>query len=585
MPGKRDLTFYNKTERPWFNRLDRSSIVGHTTSSFTKLWFRLKSEGRYLVAISSVPLKKILTTAPLYINDQWTISNHGAAIPLVALIPFEVTGETDFTCTIVTNDVKHKVDPQDINKTINEKQDVILNPDTTYYYALYNPEKDAWELGAVKNHTFKTLPVEKAGAWDITFGFYSCHMPFDPKSQSKADASMWALMEKELRFSNARFVIGGGDQVYSDGTDYLNIWSWLRRVKDEDPSVEDMQSWYRDIYRGYWGFPDVQAVHRQFPNYMVWDDHEIMDGWGSYKKQELSDQLDTHIEWNDIELDEDENTKKNLILANRMFDAAKRTYYEYQHAHNPDTPEKQFDFSFSGCGADYFFLDMRGERDFDRKNNAILGSEQHKRLKKWAEELDDKKSTPIFIVSTVPLVHLKDFVSNLLDWLSIFGARDDVRDHWAHDRHSKEFIKLLTTIFDCSERTGRPVVVMCGDVHIGGIFEIFSKNTKYKRARVFQVTSSAITYAALGPLKLSLLAKAVAKSGDIGCYEYKNKPVNSGFRFINHLVFPQYNFALIRYKSDAIQTTHIEVELVGKSEDSRVKESQRLNLLDLPRKL
>ena len=184
-------------------------------------------------------------------------------------------------------------------------------------------------------------------------------------------------------------------------------------------------------------------------------------------------------------------------------------------------------------------------------------------------------------MSTVPLVHLKDFVSDTLDWLSVFGARDDVRDHWAHDKHSAEFIKLLNTIFVFSEKTGRPVVLLSGDVHVGGIFELFGLNNKYPKARVFQVTSSAITYAALGPLKMSLLTKAVARRGEIGVRENSKGKTSSGFGFRNEFVFPQYNFALLRYKTDGEKTTHINVELIGRSEDGRVKESRRINLLTM----
>ena len=48
------------------------------------------------------------------------------------------------------------------------------------------------------------------------------------------------------------------------------------------PDEEEMLSWYRDIYRGYWGFESVQRVFESFPTYMIWDDHEIVNGWGSY---------------------------------------------------------------------------------------------------------------------------------------------------------------------------------------------------------------------------------------------------------------------------------------------------------------
>lgn len=554
-----DLTFYNKTERPWLNRLDRTSIVGHTTSTNTKLWVRLKKEGTYLIVLSASSLKGRLSGPPIHSNDDSYLVDHSNnRIELIGIRTITVDGNTDFTAVIDTSSTDEIPD---------------FEADTSYYYAVYSTDDNRWELGNENNNTFKTLPEDGAGPWDVTFGLYSCHMPFDPNSNSKADASMWSLMEDELKYSNARFVIGGGDQVYSDGTDYLSIWSWLKKVKEYNPSVDDMLSWYRDIYRGYWGFNALQAVHRQFPNYMIWDDHEIMDGWGSYTKKELSNQLDTLFEW--------ENVAENEKYARRMFEAAKQTYYEYQHSHNPTTPEGQYDYFFSNCGADYFFLDMRGARDFERDNDSILGAEQHERFTQWSEQLESERDGPIFIVSTVPMVHLKDFVGSLLDWASIFGAQDDVRDHWAHDKHSSEFIKILSAIFSCSNKTKRPVVILSGDVHVGGVFELFALGNQYKKARVYQVTSSAITYAALGPLKLSLLSKSIARSGEIGIRD--DDTTGSGFGFRNHLIFPQYNFALLKYKTDGIETTRIDVELVGKSEDDRVKESRRLNLLSLPR--
>ncbi len=296
-----------------------------------------------------------------------------------------------------------------------------------------------------------------------------------------------------------------------------------------------------------------------------------MDGWGSYTKKELSNELDSIFEW--------ENQKKNLKLANNMFKAASHIYKEYQHIHNPKRKDIKdcYDYDFISCGSDFFVFDMRSKRDFE-DDYTILGKKQLKRFENWAKNLKNSTNkTPIFIVSTVPMVHLKDFVSNILDWISIFGARDDVRDHWAHKKHGKEFLKILNIIFELSHSTKRPLVILSGDVHIGGIFKLLSDNKKYNEARVFQLTSSAITYAAVGPLKMGLLAKATASSGIIGKTS-KNKP---NFSFKRHLVFPQHNFSLINYKTDEEQTLEINVELVGKSDDNRVKESTRVNLLDI----
>jgi len=168
----------------------------------------------------------------------------------------------------------------------------------------------------------------------------------------------------------------------------------------------------------------------------------------------------------------------------------------------------------------------------------------------------------------------------MLDWLSVFGARDDVRDHWAHKDHKAEVTKLLETIFECSEKTKRPVVILSGDVHIGGVFTLFRKNAPSSNARVYQVTSSAITYAAVGPAKMKLLAKAVARKGEIGARDDEEEE-GCGFCFRNHVIFPQHNFGLVRYRTDGAETSRIDVELVGRSDDGRVRECIRRNLLEL----
>ena len=559
MPSENDLTFYNLKERRWLTRLDRGSIVGHTTSNDTKLWFRFKSKGNYILVISKTSLKNDVEDKPKKYDESYTrfSKKYNEEMSLHCAIEVNVDGISDFTYVLDTFN----------NSSISK-----LHADTIYYYGAYNLDEDNWEIGVENSHSFRTMPENESNkSWDISFGLYSCHMPFDPKNQSTADSSMWDLMEKELKFSNAKFVLGGGDQVYTDGVDYLNIWNWLKTVKDKNPTVKDMYSWYRDIYRGYWGFPGVQAVHRQFPNYMMWDDHEIMDGWGSYTKKELSNELDSIFEW--------ENEKQNLKLAKDMFKAASYVYKEYQHSHNPVRSEVEdcYDYDFSSCGSDFFALDMRAKRDYDN-NYTILGKKQISRFKSWAKELGNSNNTgPIFVLSTVPMVHLKDFVSNLFDWVGVFGARDDVRDHWAHEKHGKEFLQILNIIFKTSHNTNRPLVVLSGDVHIGGVFKLFSDDKKYENANVFQLTSSAITYAALGPLKMSLLAKATVEKGVIG----KQTKKGATFSFKRELIFPQYNFSIINYKTEEEKTTQINIELIGKSDDSRVKESVRLNLLDL----
>ncbi|MFQ5685113.1 MAG: alkaline phosphatase D family protein [Candidatus Scalindua sp.] len=114
---------------------------------------------------------------------------------------------------------------------------------------------------------------------------------------------MWSCFLDELKRHykrDFRFIICGGDQVYSDGVKTLSIWKYLNKklLKDQNtgklrPVKEDMLSWYRDIYRGYWGFSALRNVFSSFPAYMIWDDHELGDGWGSYYKNSKKDLCDS----------------------------------------------------------------------------------------------------------------------------------------------------------------------------------------------------------------------------------------------------------------------------------------------------
>ena len=243
-----------------------------------------------------------------------------------------------------------------------------LKPDKTYYYAVLKITDNPPEVEIGKDNIleFRTKP-DKTN--EVVFGLFSCHMPYK-KNGDLVNMHMWDSFYEILNDYKAHFIIGAGDQVYTDGNKKVSIWNWLEKVEDNLPDDEDeklkiMITWYRDIYRGYWGHLPIRKVFRQFPIYMIWDDHEIMDGWGSYTEKELADHLDTIWEW--------QNTEKNIDLANRMRDAAEKVYEEYQHSHNPTTPKnddepRQFDYSHT-CGfCSFYTLDMRGHRDYERAN-------------------------------------------------------------------------------------------------------------------------------------------------------------------------------------------------------------------------
>jgi len=484
--------FYDREDRPWPNaRLTNAAIVGHTTTDSTRLWVRVYEPGTYSLIVSD---KRIDTLGQPRIsrNAAKLVPESGKPIPLPGRVQ---SRDIDFSTDLTT--------VFDVTG---------LEAGKTYHYAVFaRPSKSSqrnelWEIGRDEPHTFTT---QSAAAANVTFGLFSCHMPY-PDDRGIKNMEMWLRFRHELEDGGAHFIIGAGDQVYTDGTSYLSIWRWLKKIKNDlakinrAERVDIMKSWFRDIYRGYWGDLELRRVFRNFPTYTMWDDHEIMDGWGSYTKKELSELLDTIWEF--------EDTGKNLQLADDMRTAAGSVYEEYQHCRNPPTVKGAYDYAFSWGFAALYVLDMRGQRDYERKSDdRILGAAQFQRLESWLAGLDPAATRAVFIVSPVPVVHTSSFIVNYLD-LSLLGLNDDLRDSWEHASNWKERDKLLDLVFSFSQQSKLPIAFLSGDVHIGAAFRL-SRNA-LPDARVYQLTSSAITYAKApgGLLKLAVRENGTLES-------------------------------------------------------------------------
>jgi alkaline phosphatase D len=518
------LSFYDRgPDRPWANPLLVSAaIVGHTTEHSTRIWVRVWKEATYCLIVSSRPIQREgrpKLERESGVGESPGLSDEANPTPVLTIhLKAEFTFATDLTAVFEVQG---------------------LQPATDYYYALFALEEqpNSWELPPDdQQRRFRTRALAPPR---VTFGLYSCHMPYTG-SGNVANTHMWEGFARELVDYNADFIIGCGDQVYTDGNSRVSIWRWLKKIKKEMPKedkecIEIMRSWYRDIYRGYWGIPQVRRLYERFPNYMIWDDHEIMDGWGSYTKKELANKLDSLFEW--------EDRKANVRLANLMFEAARQTYIEYEHSHNPVTPPGVFDYSFGWGRYPFFVLDMRGHRDFNRKtNDKILGADQMQRFKDWLNSAPVMNAPVLFIVSPVPVVHVANFIVNTMD-IPFLGLADDFRDEWEHKSNWPERNVILDACFDMSETKGKPVVFLSGDVHVAAAFKLFRRTQP--GARVYQLTSSGITYASSPPG----LQFVVRENGELGDSKQRMKEKTTSFRLL-HRVLSQNNYGIVEAGDD-----------------------------------
>ncbi len=522
-----DDGFIYRTERPWPNpRLKTGAIVGHTTINSATIWFRAGKPGKYRLLLWACA-------------DEETRAKIKAEYKQAEIEQFAEKNRC------VTRNVEIQ-DYSDDTTHVERIHD--LRQDTRYQYCIFRDNEGIWrpiigrdravvpERGApahgqqariYKGNFFRTLA--ESGAF--SFALFSCHNPYVEKRRFLFSRNIevermeaWdGLHNTLLRHSQGKirpaFLIAGGDQVYTDGRPSISIWNYLYKVmRKEDgkllPSEGTMLSWFRDIYRGYWGFAPLKQIYSHFPTYMIWDDHEIGDGWGSFDNpgsgKDNPNEHEIYKKCKDKDLKKEDGDE----LLNRMFRAAKEAYFEYEHSHNPQTGKDIFHYGFNHNRCAFFVLDGRGYRDINRSTFRIHGESQFNDFKQLVEQLDAAQTSFLFVVSAVPVLHMGerwfDLEENKFFDILNAGNRDDLRDGWEHSLHDnerKEFKKLLWA----AAAKGIKVAILSGDVHASAAFRLTKDGIE---TPIWQLTSSAITYhLGLGPEKIAKHFLPASESG------------------------------------------------------------------------
>lgn len=305
---------------------------------------------------------------------------------------------------------------------------------------------------------------------------------------------LWRHMAKLHAEQPYNVLIMGGDQVYAD-----QIWESCPSIKQwvEAPfDVRTQQSFtaemaaevsqfYFNLYRDRWHQPEVEGMLSSVPTVMMWDDHDIFDGWGSY---------DPEIQTCGVYMG--------------IFNIARNHFAVFQQQVDPavdDHPGKvagQDGFTLAFDLGDYAILaiDARSERSQAR----VLARQTWDAIWAWTDQLraaDDGGPKHLLVVAAVPVVHA-DFgrLETVMGWLpGEQELEDDLRDHWQSTGHRKERLRLIRRLLDLMDRMKVRVSVLSGDVHVACLGVITSERSGTRGARssvINQLTSSGIVHPA-----------------------------------------------------------------------------------------
>ncbi|GEM_PF-1496635 len=270
-------------------------------------------------------------------------------------------------------------------------------------------------------------------------------------------------------------LIMAGDQVYADSV----RTAWKKNLVE---SSGELVSAYRRRYVSVWGDPDVQDVLARVPSLMIWDDHDIYNGYGSHDRD--------HVERKSREA---------------LFSAAKTAFDEFQVRANPQalgTPQQEAK-AYSFCIGDTAFVVTDGRTNRDYKNGVVLGGDQEDAIIEEVEHLveSDDPLKHLFVVVGIPFYHVGrksiEHVArmlNLRDKVKSLGLLSDLRDGWTSKNNKEafaDFIGRLSTATTDGSASETHVNILSGDIHVGTMATLDIAETDQKIA---QITSSSIGY-------------------------------------------------------------------------------------------
>jgi hypothetical protein len=449
-----------------------------------------------------------------------------------------------------------------------------LRPDFIYRYSVLRRGRRV--PGA--SGTFRTMP-EPSSMAPIVFCVVSCN--------TLSVDGVWAELGEFIKEAKPSFLLMVGDQVYID-EDEPNIF---KLHYDSDSATRRRA--LAEKYRLSWSRKVVQPVLANIPTYMVWDDHDIRDGWGSLASDSVT--LATKFP----------RGARIFERATAFFEDCRDVYWHFQACHNPllgdiadptlpnyikdppaGGPKRAMPFVFR-CGRVVVLMtESRTERDVFRKEFPILGSEQWEFIDKvFANLAADVETlvlvTPTPIASIDPNGQTMKLMGDRTDdveafkrgdeegvldphssedltdlGLAIAGHKftqltgtpinlgifkvsniDEARDQWSHKFSRSEQRDLLrkaakARFTNRPGGNGRELIFLSGDIHVGCIFDIAMSDPDYK---IISLTSSGIS------------AKQEVK-GDlfVGSFVDEDFKVASGIRSTLREIIPDFNFGVVQ---------------------------------------
>ncbi len=342
---------------------------------------------------------------------------------------------------------------------------------------------------------------------DLDIAFVSCNGQEDGDLDRPLEDrnALWIDLANQHEKRPFSLLLHGGDQIYADGVwqchSDISAWKKARRREKlatvfSDEMHDAVLKFYLDHYLTIYGQPQISHMLARVPSLMMWDDHDIFDGWGSHKK------------W-----------FQGSMVAKGMFACAREAFCLMQLCSGADSRSHQNSDTYSkpetdtdpgavaGALPDMVFdpdgkslawrVDYPGfsviapDLRSERTPSDIMGDHG------WRDIAPALKTIPdgnrILLMSSVPVIGPRlSLVEMFLHMMpSAQKYEDDLRDQWQSRWHRREWCRFLELLEDVANDHDHEITLLSGEIHVAtrGTFETKGKT-------IHQLVASGISHTA-----------------------------------------------------------------------------------------
>ncbi|RWA05680.1 hypothetical protein EKO27_g9423 [Xylaria grammica] len=355
--------------------------------------------------------------------------------------------------------------------------------------------------------------------------FHSCNgfsQSVNPDDFSGPDP-MWRDVLNVHQTRPFHVMIGGGDQVYNDvvanKAKHFREWIAIRNPlhKGNAPFTaamqDELEAFYLERYLMWFSQGLFGLANSQIPMVNMWDDHDIIDGFGSYPHHFM----------------------KSPVFSG-LGNVAFKYYLLFQHQSVPNETEESESswclgvkpgpyihqpsrslFVSLGARVALLAVDARTERTRDE---VVHHDTWKKLMDRCYEEIVKGRTQHLLVLLGVPvayprLVWLENILtSRLMDPIKALGkfgllgnfvnsfdggveVLDDLDDHWTAKNHKTERQFVVEDLQDLAVDKSIRVTILSGDVHLAAVGQFYSnpklRIPKHKDFRyMLNIVSSAI---------------------------------------------------------------------------------------------